>query len=82
VTTEQRIRTFIRDDLNKGKDVGELADDYPLIENQVIDSLGIFETVQFLEREFGTSIEDEDLLLDNFGTIADIARLVESKNAT
>ncbi len=82
MTTEQRIRTFIRDDLNKGKDVGELADDYPLIESQVIDSLGIFETVQFLEREFGVAVEDEDLLLENFGTIADIARLVGSKQST
>jgi acyl carrier protein len=82
VTIEQRIRTFIRDDLNKGKDVGELADDYPLIESQVIDSLGIFETVQFLEREFGVAVEDEDLLLENFGTIADIARLVGSKQST
>jgi len=82
VTTEQRIRTFIRDDLNKGKDVGELADDYPLIESQVIDSLGIFETVQFLVREFGVAVEDEDLLLENFGTIADIARLVGSKQST
>lgn len=82
MTIEQRIRTFIRDDLNKGKDVGELADDYPLIESQVIDSLGIFETVQFLEREFGVAVEDEDLLLENFGTIADIARLVGSKQST
>lgn len=80
MTTEQRIRTFIQDDLNKGQDKGELTDDYPLIENGVIDSLGIFEMVQFLERELGVSVEDEDLLLENFGTISDIARLVEAKN--
>ena len=80
MTTKQRIRTFIQDDLNKGRDKGELSDDYPLIENGVIDSLGIFEMVQFLEREMGVSVEDEDLLLENFGTISDIARLVEAKN--
>lgn len=81
MTTEQRIRTFIQDDLNKGRDKGELTDDYPLIENGVIDSLGIFEMVQFLEREMGVAVEDEDLLLENFGTISDIARLVEAKNS-
>jgi acyl carrier protein len=82
VTTGQRIRTFIQEDLNKGRVRDELADDYPLIENNVIDSLGIFEMVQFLEREFGVAVEDEDLLLENFGTIADIARLVGSKQST
>ena len=79
MTTEQRIRTFIQTELHTGKGRGEIADDYPLLENGVIDSLGIFEMVQFLERDLGTSVDDEDLLLENFGTIADIARLVESK---
>lgn len=82
MTTGQRIRTFIQEDLNKGRVRDELTDDYPLIENNVIDSLGIFEMVQFLEREFGVAVEDEDLLLENFGTIADIAQLVGSKQST
>lgn len=79
MTTEDRLRAFITRDLNAGQRPSELPDDLPLIENSVIDSLGIFEMVQFIEREFGVAVDDEDLVLENFGTIRDIARLVGSK---
>jgi acyl carrier protein len=72
------VRRFIVDELNfEDRDV--LTDDYPLIENQVIDSLGIFQIVTWLESEFGIAISDEELVPTNFGTIGGIARLVESK---
>ncbi|HVM01463.1 MAG TPA: acyl carrier protein [Acidimicrobiales bacterium] len=80
MTNEDRVRNFIRTDLGAGASV-ELSDDYPLIENAVIDSLGIFEMVRFIESEFDVEVDDEDLLLDNFATIADIARLVDAKQA-
>ena len=72
------VRRFIVDELNfENRDV--LTDDYPLIENQVIDSLGIFQIVTWLESEFGIAISDEELIPTNFGTISGIVRLVESK---
>jgi len=45
----------------------------------VLDSMGIFELVTHLEQRFGVEIFDEELLPENFGTVASIARLVESK---
>lgn len=78
MTVQDRLRTFLRDELGAA-DAGGLADDFPLIENGVIDSLGILEVVQFIEREFGVEVADEDLVLDNFGTLDSIARLVGSK---
>jgi acyl carrier protein len=51
----------------------------PLIENNLIDSLGIFHIVSFLEREFDVEVLDEELIPEHFGTIGSIARLVESK---
>jgi acyl carrier protein len=75
VSTTDRLRDFIETEL--GWRGGELADDYPLIENHVIDSLGVFQLVGFLENEYGVIIDDGDLLPERFDTLASIAELVE-----
>jgi acyl carrier protein len=79
MTTQERVRQFIVQEVapEGGKD--QLTDDLPLIENNLIDSLGIFHIVSFLEREFDVEVLDEELIPEHFGTIGSIARLVESK---
>lgn len=56
-----------------------LTDDYPVIESNLIDSLGIFHLVSFMQREFQIEVRDEELVPDYFGTIGQMARFVESK---
>lgn len=50
-----------------------------LLEEEIIDSLGIFTLVSFVEDRFGVSIEPEEVNLENFETVAAVTRLVESK---
>ena len=50
-----------------------------LLENGIVDSLGILELVQFLEREFGVAITDEELLPENFQTVQCVASFVKRK---
>ena len=50
-----------------------------LLESGIIDSLGTLEVVEFLEREFGIRVEDEEMLADHFETILAISRFVASK---
>ena len=76
---ENAIRQFIAEELNT--DGSSLSDDYPLLERNVLDSLGLFQLVGYLESEFGVEVQDEELVPQNFGTIADISRLVEAKRA-
>jgi acyl carrier protein len=70
-----RIRTFIVDEL--GWRGPTLTDDYPLLENRVIDSLGLFRIVGFLETEYGVKVADDQLVPGNFATLETIAELVE-----
>ena len=44
-----------------------------------INSLAALQLVQFLEKEFGIAIEDEDLELDNFRTLDNMDALLERK---
>ena len=59
----------------------ELSDADPLIENGIVDSLGIFLLVAFLEEQCDVTIDPQDVVLKNFETVDAIVQLVESKRA-
>ena len=71
------IRDYLREEFGDGKLA--LKDDQSLIADEVIDSLGIFTLVSFLERRFGIELEPEDITLDNFDTVETIAGMVARK---
>lgn len=77
---EGQIRTFIVDDLGVYGYGEELADDYPLLRNGLIDSIGIAELVEFIEDEYGVQLTLDELVVENFGTVGQIAALVRSKS--
>jgi acyl carrier protein len=81
VIIQDRLRSFIVEDLQSEVPREKLTDDFALIDQQVIDSMGIYEIVSFIEDEYHIEVLDEELLPDNFETIAAIARLVEAKQA-
>jgi acyl carrier protein len=76
---EGKIRKFIVDELLWNESQGRLTNDFPLLERNVIDSLGISVLVAFVESEFDVEILDEELVAEHFGTIEAIAALVRSK---
>jgi acyl carrier protein len=56
-----------------------LGDTDPLIESGIIDSMGVLDVVAFIESEFKVTIEDEELIPDNFRSIAQMAAYIEKK---
>ena len=73
------VRAYIVDELLGGLAPDELDGTTYLIEEQIIDSLGIFSMVSFLEERFAITIAAEDVVLDNFETLDAICAFVESK---
>ena len=57
----------------------DLENDLLLIEQGIIDSMGIFRLVNFLEDEFGFTFDPQELMLENFATINAIHDFVISK---
>ncbi|MCW5211358.1 acyl carrier protein [Desulfobulbus sp. TB] len=55
----------------------ELTLETPLIEEEIIDSMGIFRLIAFLEEEFGFTLKHEEVVMESFETIVAIAALVE-----
>jgi len=81
MTISDRIRGYIVEELSFSVGLEVLTDDYPLIDNDVLDSLGLFQLVAFIENDFDLEVLDDELVLENFGMIGDIARLIGSKRA-
>lgn len=77
--TAASIRDYIRDELNVG-DGGSLTDETPLW-GGVIDSVGLMSLITFIEERFGVEIDDEELTSTHFGTVSNIAALVDQKVA-
>lgn len=75
---KQAIRAQIADEFLDGR-ATELTDDTRLVEEEIIDSLGIFLLVAFLKESFEVEIEPDEVTLENFATVDDIAALVERK---
>ena len=72
------IRTFVADWFRDGRDDG-LEPETPLVTSGIVDSAGVLEVVEFLERRFGVKIQETDLTLRNCNTLTALAELVASR---
>jgi acyl carrier protein len=75
------LRQFVMENLALGKVGGVIEDDASLIDNGVIDSLGIFQLVSFLEQSYGVRVRDEEIVLENFRSINAIDEFLVAKLA-
>ena len=75
---ETVIKTFIQKEFIRTPGIDlENADN--LIEQGIIDSLGIMKLLTFLEQSFGIKVADEELIPVNFETIDSISTFVRCK---
>lgn len=61
---------------------GSLSEDTPLVGEEILDSLGIFALLGFIEEKFGVEVDAEDVTMENFATVRAIADLIEKKRST
>jgi acyl carrier protein len=75
---KDKIRAFVLE-YAREQGVTSLADDESVLTTKAIDSLGTFRVIAFLEETFPLTIEDTDLLPENFETINLMTAFVERK---
>lgn len=75
---KELIRKFILESAQI-KGVGEVGEHDSLTDSGIIDSLGIFRLVSYLEETIGVHVGDEEITQDNFRTLADIEKFVTAK---
>jgi acyl carrier protein len=77
---KDQIREFIQENLASARGISSFRDDESLMENGVIDSLGIFRLVAFLEENFGVRVNDEEINPENLKSVDAIEQLLISKS--
>ena len=73
----RQIRQFLAD--NFLADVENLRDDDSFLEQGIVDSTGVLELVMFVEETWDITVEDDEILPENFDSVAQLVRYVHRK---
>lgn len=76
---EQEIKTYITQQFLLDQPDAELKSDAKLIQQGIVDSLGIFLLIAFLQERFGIEVKPEEVVLENFESINAIRRMVMAR---
>jgi len=74
-----RVRSFIQENFLYMRPNVEIGPDDRLLEQGIIDSMGVLDLLNFLEEAFDVHVADDELTEDNLGTLAGIGRFVMAK---
>lgn len=72
------IRNFIVENFLYGQDDG-FGDNVSFLEKGIIDSTGVLELVSFVEDKYGISVEDEELIPENFDSLVNLSAYITKK---
>ena len=75
LANRQKIKTFLARIFHDY----DLGDDEDIFTTGYVNSMFAMELVTFVEKEFHITVEDDDLELENFRTVNNIAGMIERK---
>ncbi len=79
--TRDSVRTYIIENFLFGDESPLKEDSMSLLDEGVIDSVGVMELVAFLEQDFELSVADEDLIPENLDSIDNLVAYIARKKA-
>ena len=81
IDVEAAVHDYLRREVlvPQGRDADELGPDVSLFRTGIVDSFGLLELINHLERTFGIAVRDEDVVPENFDTLKAIARFVRAR---
>ena len=77
---EEMIRAYIAENMLFSDNGYPYSDTASFLEEGIVDSMGIMELVMFVEDNFHITVEDEELVPDNFDSVSRLAAYVRTKS--
>ena len=74
------VRQFLIDNFVMGGDVA-IGDDTSFMQGHILDSTGFIELITHIEEAYGITVDDEEMVPENFDSLAAIQRYVGRKRA-
>ena len=81
MTIEEQVRQYIADNFLFSEDGYQLSDDVSFLEEGIVDSTGVLELVMFVEETFNVTVEDEEIVPENFDSVSRLAAYIRRKTA-
>jgi acyl carrier protein len=72
------ITSFIEDTFLFGEKI-QITENESLTKNNVLDSTGILEIISFIENRYSFSVQDEEIVPENFDSLQSIRQYIEKK---
>jgi len=79
---EEGLRDFIARNLLYSTEGFSYTDDASLLREGIIDSLGVVELVEFVQNKFGLKVDQQEVIPDNFDSVASLSAYVRRKLQT
>lgn len=76
---KDKIRKYIMESILLGSVDQPIADNDSFLEKGILDSTSILGLVAFVEKEFQITVEDDELIAENFDSIGKLAAFTENK---
>ncbi len=77
----EMVRGYIVENFLFGDESPLTGDGISLLDEGIIDSVGVMELVAFLEQDFDISVEDDELVPDNLDSVSNLVGFVGRKLA-
>jgi len=81
MSIENQIKTYIVENFLFSDNGYELIEDASFLEEGIVDSTGVLELVMFVEETFDVTVEDEEIVPENFDSVGQLAAYVRRKTA-
>lgn len=78
-TIEEKVRTYIADNILFSSDGYPYSDDISFLENGVVDSMNVMELVAYVEEAFGVKVEDSEIVPANFDSVHNLSTYLRRK---
>ena len=77
----EELKNYLTTEIAPDRDRMTLGPDDDLLELGSVDSMAVMKLVAFLEKNFGIEVRDEDIVPENFQSLARMATYVEQRRA-
>ena len=76
---EQEVRQFVIENFVFESDNRSFSNDDSFFDTGLLDSMGVLTLVEFVKEKYGISIEDDELLPENWDSVNRIAAFVQAR---
>ena len=80
MSIENEIKSYIVENFMFSDNGNELAEDASFLEEGIVDSTGVLELVMFVEETFNITVEDPEIVPENFDSVGQLAAYVRRKS--